>query len=59
MGAPPPINVVRRPPHIHVKVFHENKVLITQLYFADQFMDQLYAEVEPYKTNESMTCPGV
>ena len=59
VGAPPPINVVRRPPHIHVKVFHEHKVLTTQLYFADQFMDQLYAEVEPYKANESMTCPGV
>jgi hypothetical protein len=43
---------------VHVKVFHENKVLTTQLYFPDQFLDQLYADVDPYRTHRQMTTPG-
>jgi protocatechuate 3,4-dioxygenase beta subunit len=49
---------VARATHVHVKVFHENKVLATQLYFPDQFLDQLYADVDPYRTHRQMTTPG-
>ncbi len=58
-SAVPPITAIRRTPHIHVKVFHEHKVVTTQLYFEDDFMDRLYAEVEPYMSNRTMTVPGL
>ena len=56
--APPPQNVVLRATHIHVKVFHESKIATTQLYFPDEFLDQLYASVDPYQTHRQMTAPG-
>jgi protocatechuate 3,4-dioxygenase beta subunit len=55
---PPPLNVVIRTTHIHVKVFHENQVLTAQLYFPDEFIDELYASVDPYRNNHQMTAPG-
>lgn len=57
--APPPINVVVRPPHIHVKVFHEHKVVTTQLYFPDDYIDELFANVEPYRSHQQLTAPGL
>ena len=50
-------NVVRAT-HVHVKVFHENKVVTAQLYFPNQFLDELYANVDPYRTHQQMTAPG-
>lgn len=49
---------VARATHVHVKVFHENKVLTTQLYFPDDFLDELYAGVDPYRAHRQMTAPG-
>ncbi len=53
-----PLNVVIRTTHIHVKVFHENQVLTAQLYFPDEFIDELYASTDPYRTHHQMTAPG-
>ena len=50
-------NVVRAT-HVHVKVFHENKVVTAQLYFPNEFLDELYANVDPYRTHRQMTAPG-
>ena len=50
-------NVVRAT-HVHVKVFHENKVVTAQLYFPNEFLDELYANVDPYRTHQQMTAPG-
>ena len=33
------------------------KVVTTQLYFADEFLAQLYKEVDPYRTHRQMTVP--
>ena len=55
---PPPRNVFLRTTHIHVKVFHEHKVVTTQLYFPDELLDDLYANVDPYRTHRQMTAPG-
>ena len=49
---------VARATHVHVKVFHENKVVTAQLYFPNQFLDELYAGVDPYRTHQQMTAPG-
>jgi protocatechuate 3,4-dioxygenase beta subunit len=59
VAAPAPLNVARRTTHIHVKVFHEREVFTTQLFFPDQLLDGLYANVEPYKTHRLMTAPGL
>ncbi|MEY2854098.1 MAG: hypothetical protein RL030_1230 [Pseudomonadota bacterium] len=56
--APAPQNVVLRATHIHVKVFHESKIATTQLYFPDEFLDELYASVDPYRSHRKMTAPG-
>ena len=55
----PPAKAVVRATHIHVKVFHENKVLTTQLYLPDDFLDGLYASVDPYRSHRTMTAPGM
>jgi protocatechuate 3,4-dioxygenase beta subunit len=57
--APPPLNVVVRTTHIHLKVFHEHKVTTVQLYFPDDFLDLLYASTDPYRTHRQMTAPGL
>jgi protocatechuate 3,4-dioxygenase beta subunit len=49
---------VARATHIHVKVFHENKIVTAQLYFPNEFLDDLYANVDPYRTHRQMTAPG-
>ncbi len=49
---------VARATHVHVKVFHENKVLTTQLYFPNELLDELYANVDPYRTHRQLTAPG-
>lgn len=54
----PPSTVVRRTTHIHVKVFSDFKVTTTQLYFPDDYMNELYAGVQPYTANRSMEAPG-
>ena len=59
VSVPPPVNVVVRATHIHVKVFQENKVATTQLYLPDELLDELYASVDPYKTHRKMTAPGL
>lgn len=56
---PAPVNVQLRTTHLHVKVFHERKVLTTQLYFPDLFLDELYTDLEPYKSHARMTAPGL
>jgi len=55
----PVVIPVRRTTHIHVKAFHDREVLTTQLFFADSFLDQLYADVEPYKSHQLLTAPGL
>jgi protocatechuate 3,4-dioxygenase beta subunit len=50
-------NVVRAT-HVHVKVFHENKIVTAQLYFPNEYLDELYANVDPYRTHRQMTAPG-
>jgi protocatechuate 3,4-dioxygenase beta subunit len=55
---PAPPGVVRRTTHIHVKVFSDFKVTTTQLYFPDDYMNELYAGVQPYTANRSMEAPG-
>jgi protocatechuate 3,4-dioxygenase beta subunit len=59
MAAPPPLHVALRTTHVHVKVFHEREVLTTQLFFPDALLDDLYANVEPYKSHRAMTAPGL
>jgi len=59
VSVPPPEGLFVRATHIHVKVFHEDKVLTTQLYFCDDFLDGLYASVDPYRTHRKMNAPGV
>lgn len=49
---------VARTTHVHVKVFHENKIATTQLYFPDQFIDELYAGVDPYRRHLQRKVPG-
>jgi protocatechuate 3,4-dioxygenase beta subunit len=51
---PPPVNDVPRTPHIHVKVFHDHKIVTTQLYFPDRLLDALYADVLPYSAHRSL-----
>jgi protocatechuate 3,4-dioxygenase beta subunit len=58
MLAPVPGGAVVRTSHIHVKVFHESKIVTTQLYFPDTFLDELYASVDPYRTHREMKVPG-
>ena len=55
---PAPSGVVRRTTHIHVKVFSDFKVATTQLFFPDDYMNELYAGVQPYAANRSMEAPG-
>ena len=54
---PAPPGVARRTTHIHVKVFSDFKVTTTQLYFPDEYMNELYAGVQPYTANRSMEAP--
>jgi protocatechuate 3,4-dioxygenase beta subunit len=54
----PPQNAVVRTTHIHVKVFHDRQVATTQLYFPDEYLDELYQNVDPYRTHRKMTAPG-
>ena len=49
----------RRTTHIHLKAFHDREVLTTQLFFPDPLIDQLYADVEPYRSHELLTAPGL
>jgi protocatechuate 3,4-dioxygenase beta subunit len=51
---PPPVNEVPRTPHIHVKVFHDHKIVTTQLYFPDRLLDALYADIAPYSAHRSL-----
>jgi len=57
--AAPPVIAARRTTHVHVKVFHEREVLTAQLYFPDELIDDLYANVEPYKSHRLLTAPGL
>lgn len=59
VAAPAPINVLIRTTHIHVKVFHETLVTTAQLFFPDEYLDELYAGVDPYRLHTQMTAPGV
>jgi protocatechuate 3,4-dioxygenase beta subunit len=58
-AAAPPIVAALRTTHIHVKVFHERQVLTAQLYFPDELIDGLYANVEPYKSHRQLMAPGL
>jgi protocatechuate 3,4-dioxygenase beta subunit len=59
VAVPPPENVFLRTTHIHVKIFREHKVATTQLYLPDEFLDELYASVDPYRKHRQMTAPGL
>jgi protocatechuate 3,4-dioxygenase beta subunit len=59
VAAAPPVKVAMRTTHIHVKAFHEREVLTTQLYLPDPLIDQLYADVEPYKSHRFLNAPGL
>ncbi len=58
VSAAPPINFAARTTHIHVKIFHEWQIFDTQLYFGDDLLDGLYAEVEPYRSRNVIRVPG-
>ena len=55
-GAPPVVPFLRTT-HIHVKAFYDREVVTTQLFFADSLLDQIFAEVEPYKSHRVITVP--
>ncbi|MEO6340832.1 MAG: hypothetical protein ABIO39_12375 [Caulobacteraceae bacterium] len=55
-GAPPVVPFLRTT-HIHVKAFHGREVITTQLFFDDSLLDQIFAEVEPYKSHRVITVP--
>jgi protocatechuate 3,4-dioxygenase beta subunit len=59
VAVPPPQSAFLRTTHIHLKIFREHKVATSQLYFPDDFLDRLYASVDPYKTHRKMTAPGL
>jgi protocatechuate 3,4-dioxygenase beta subunit len=59
VAAADPVKVAKRTTHIHVKVFHEREVLTSQLFFPDPLIDQLYADVEPYKSHRLLSAPGL
>lgn len=57
---PPGVDPVAfRTNHIHVKVFHERKVVTTQFYLPEDFLDLLYRDVEPYRSHRLMRAPGI
>ncbi|HOY76630.1 MAG TPA: hypothetical protein PLN33_02415 [Hyphomonadaceae bacterium] len=55
-GAPPVLPIARTV-HIHVKAFHGREVLTHQLFFEDSLLDQVFDEIEPYKSGRLMTVP--
>lgn len=57
MKAPPPIDVGLRETHIHVKAINYQKVVTTQLYFAVEFLHQIYKEVDPHRTHRRTSGP--
>jgi protocatechuate 3,4-dioxygenase beta subunit len=59
VAAPAPVIAARRTTHIHVKAFHDREVMTTQLYLPDPLIDQLYADVEPYRSHRLLTAPGL
>lgn len=59
VAAAPPVMVALRTTHIHVKAFHGREVMTTQLYLPDALLDQLYADVEPYKSHRLLNAPGL
>jgi protocatechuate 3,4-dioxygenase beta subunit len=59
VAAAPPIIAARRTTHVHVKVFHGREVLTAQLFLPDELIDELYANVEPYKSHRMLTAPGL
>jgi hypothetical protein len=48
-----------RATHIHVKAYHGRDVLTTQLFLPDNVIDDLYANIEPYKSHRLLTAPGL
>ncbi len=38
-----------------MKVYHERRLLTTRLFFPDPLIDQIYADVEPYKSHVMLT----
>ncbi len=59
IAAAPPVGAARRTTHIHLKVFHGREVLTAQLFFPDKLIDDLYGSVEPYKSHQLLTAPGL
>lgn len=55
----PAVIPASRTTHIHLKAFHDREVLTTQLFFPDPLLDQLYADVEPYRSHKMLTAPGL
>lgn len=54
-----PKGIAQRTNHIHVKAYHGRQVITTQLLFPDDLLEHLYAEVEPYKSFQKLTAPGL
>jgi protocatechuate 3,4-dioxygenase beta subunit len=59
VAAAPPVLAAKRTTHIHVKAFHDREVMTTQLFFPDALIDQLYQDVEPYRSHRLLTAPGL
>jgi protocatechuate 3,4-dioxygenase beta subunit len=59
VSVPPPVDVILRTTHIHIKAYHGREVLTAQLFFPDRLINQLYAEQEPYRSNRSLTGPSL
>jgi len=58
VSVPGPQRAVVRATHIHVKVYHQRQVATTQLYFPDDYLDEIYTSVDPYRSHQKMTAPG-
>jgi protocatechuate 3,4-dioxygenase beta subunit len=59
VAAAAPVGAALRTTHVHVKVFHGREVLTAQLFFPDELINELYASVEPYKSHQLLTAPGL
>lgn len=59
VAVPRPSQAFVRTTHIHVKVFQERKIVTTQLYLPDPFLDELYAGAAPYRSHRQMKVPGL
>ena len=54
-GGPAWLPIFARTIHIHAKIYFRNKVLTTQIYFPNAFIESVYAEAVPYRGTPTRT----